>query len=115
MSLVDADWLEKNFDQVKIIDCSWHMPSENRNPEEEYKNEHIPNAIFFDLDENSEKDTALPHMLPKQKTWEKIMSSLGINNNNDILIYDNSDLKSSCRCWFSLISVSYTHLRAHET
>ena len=26
-------------------------------------NEHIPNAIFFDLDKNSKLDTGLPHML----------------------------------------------------
>jgi thiosulfate/3-mercaptopyruvate sulfurtransferase len=26
MSLVDTDWLEKNINQVKVIDCSWHMP-----------------------------------------------------------------------------------------
>ena len=47
MSLVDTDWLEKNINQVKIIDCSWHMPGENRNAEEEFNNEHIPNAVFL--------------------------------------------------------------------
>ena len=50
MSLVETDWLEKNLNNVKIIDCSWHMPQVNRNGFEEYKNQHIPNAIFFDLD-----------------------------------------------------------------
>ena len=103
MSLVTTDWVLDNLDSLKIIDASWHMPAQKRNPAEEYQNAHISNSIFFDLDENSEKDTDLPHMLPKQKIWEKIMSSLGINNNDDILIYDNSDLKSSCRCWFSLL------------
>ena len=103
MSLVTTDWVLDNLDSLKVIDASWHMPAQKRNPVEEYQNGHIPNSIFFDLDENSEKDTDLPHMLPKQKIWEKIMCSSGINNNDDILIYDNSDLKSSCRCWFSLL------------
>ena len=103
MSLVTTDWVLENLNSFKIIDASWHMPAQKRNPAEEYLNAHIPNSVFFDLDENSEKDTDLPHMLPKQDTWEKIMSSLGINNNDDILIYDNSDLKSSCRLWFSLL------------
>ena len=62
MSLVDTDWLEKNINKVKVIDCSWHMPAENRNPEEEFKKEHIPSAIFFDLDKNSKNDTDLPHI-----------------------------------------------------
>ena len=62
MSLVDTDWLEKNLDKVKIIDCSWHMPAENRNAQDEFDKEHIPNAIFFDLDKNSKQDTDLPHI-----------------------------------------------------
>ena len=31
MSLVETDWLEKNLNTVKIIDCSWHMPQTKRN------------------------------------------------------------------------------------
>ena len=78
MSLVDTDWLQKNISKVKVIDCSWHMPAENRNPEEEFKKEHIPNAIFFDLDKNSKNDTDLPHMLPTSNEWNKIVSNFGI-------------------------------------
>ena len=63
MSLVDTSWLENNIEKVKIIDCSWHMPQTQRNGFEEYTEEHIPNAIFFDLDKNSKLDTDLPHML----------------------------------------------------
>ena len=55
MSLISSDWLEKNLDNVKIIDCSWHMSQTKRNGIEEYNLEHIPNAIFFDLDKNSKK------------------------------------------------------------
>ena len=55
MSLVSTDWLEKNLNKVKVIDCSWHMPQANRNNYEEYNKHHINNAIFFDLDSNSKK------------------------------------------------------------
>ena len=103
MSLVDTDWLEKNINQVKIIDCSWHMPAENRNAEEEFKNEHIPNAIFFDLDKNSKNNTDLPHMLPSLDDWNKIASKLGISKDDRIIIYDNSNVVSSCRCWYNFI------------
>ena len=103
MSLVSSDWLEKNLDDVKIIDCSWHMPDINRNPHEEYSSEHIPGAIFFDLDKNSEQNTELPHMLPTKEKWEEIVSSLGISNKDKIVIYDNSDVLSSCRGWYNFI------------
>jgi len=103
MSLVETDWLEKNQDNVKIIDCSWHMPQTKRNGWDEYKNQHIPNALFFDLDKNSKKDSDLPHMLVDKKEWEKIVSEMGIDKEDRIVVYDNSDVISSCRCWFNFI------------
>ena len=103
MSLVETDWLEQNLTNIKIIDCSWHMPQTKRNGFEEYKNQHIPNSIFFNLDDNSKKDTNLPHMLVDINQWGKILSNMGIKNDDQIVIYDNSDVISSCRCWFNLI------------
>ena len=87
MSLVETDWLEKNITSVKIIDCSWHMPQTKRSGLEEYKNQHIPNSIFFDLDANSKKEINLPHMLVNQSDWGKIVSKMGINNEDEIVIY----------------------------
>ena len=103
MSLVSTDWLDNNHSEVKIIDSSWHMPNTNRNAYEEYKKEHIKNAIFFDIDKYSNKKTELPHMLPNEKEWEKIVSNLGIANEDRIIAYDNSDVISSCRCWYTFI------------
>ena len=103
MFLVETDWLEKNLNNVKIIDCSWHMPQANRDGYEEYKKNHIPKSIFFDLDKNSKKETDLPHMLVSFDKWEKIVSEMGIDNNDQIIIYDNSDVMSACRCWYNFI------------
>ena len=103
MSLVSTDWLMANLDKVKIIDCSWHMPQTKRNGFEEYKKQHIKNAIYFDLDKNSKKDTDLPHMLIDKKSWENIVSNMGIKNDDQIIVYDNSDVISSCRCWYNFI------------
>ena len=38
-----------------------------------------------------------------KKEWEEIISSLGISNDDKIVIYDNSDLISSCRLWYSFL------------
>ena len=103
MSLVNTNWLEKNLDKVKIIDCSWHMPQTKRSGFEEYQQHHIDDAIFFDLDKNSKVDIDLPHMLTDAKSWEKIISGMGISNQDEIVIYDNSDVISSCRCWYNFI------------
>ena len=103
MPLVETEWLKENINHLKIIDCSWHMPLTKRNGFEEYKSQHIPNSIFFDLDNNSKKEIDLPHMLVEADNWEKILSNMGIKNDDEIVIYDNSDVISSCRCWFNLI------------
>ena len=103
MSLVETDWVEKNLEHIKIIDCSWHMPQTKRNGFNEYKIRHIPNTIFFDLDFNSKKNTQLPHMLVETNSWEEIVSKMGIKKDDKIIIYDDSDVVSSCRCWFNFI------------
>ena len=103
MPLVETDWLGMNLNKVKIIDCSWHMPQTKRDGFTEYKTQHIQNSIFFDLDNNSKKDSELPHMLVEINEWEKIVSKMGIKKNDEIVVYDNSDVISSCRCWFNFI------------
>ena len=113
MSLVDTNWLENNLNNVKIIDCSWHMPQVNRNAFEEFKKQRIPNSIFFDLDKNSKLDTDLPHMLTDKNLWEKIVSEMGIKNEDEIVVYDNSDVVSSCRCWYNFIYFGHNPERVH--
>ena len=101
--LVSTGWLEKNLKNVKILDGSWHMPNTNRNALNEYKDNHIEGAHFFDLDKNSDLGSSIPHMLPSKKSWEKSISNLGIKNSDHIIVYDNSDVISSCRIWYNFL------------
>ena len=101
--LVSTDWLDKNLSRVKILDASWHLPNVERNALEEYKLSHITNSIFFDIDKNSNQNTNLPHMLPSTKEWQNIVSNLGINNSDHVIVYDNSDVFSSCRVWYTFL------------
>ena len=52
-SLIETDELERELEapDVVIIDATWFLPPEGKNPREEYLAEHIPGAIFFDFDE----------------------------------------------------------------
>ena len=104
MTLVSTDWLNENLDKVKIIDASWHLVK-NRNAIEEYNKAHIENAIFFDLDKNSDQRKYLSHghFLPSISNHEKIISGMGILNTDRIIIYCCSDLISSCRAWFQFL------------
>jgi len=103
MPLVTTDWLEKNLSNVKILDASWHMPTSERNSEQEFLKEHVQSAQFFDLDKSSNEKNSLPHMLPSAEKWQRIISNYGITNDDKVVIYDNSDVISSCRCWYMFI------------
>ena len=113
MSLVSTDWVEKNINNIKLIDCSWHMPNEKRDGYKEYLEAHIKNALFFDLDKNSDQKTDLPHMLTTISNWEKIVSEMGIVKDDEIVIYDNSDVISSCRCWYNFIYFGHKEKIVH--
>ena len=101
--LVSTDWLEQNLERVRILDGSWHLPNVNRNSFNEFKLTHIKNSNFFDIDKNSNKKSSLPHMLPENNDWESIVSELGIKNSDHVVIYDNSDVISSCRVWYTFL------------
>ena len=101
--LVSSEWLNQNLDKVKILDASWHLPNVKRNSFEEYKTSHITNSVFFDIDKYSNQETNLPHMLPSKKDWEIIVSNLGICNSDHIIVYDNSEVFSSCRVWYTFL------------
>jgi thiosulfate/3-mercaptopyruvate sulfurtransferase len=42
-------------------------------------------------------------MLPSKEDWEIIVSSLGISNSDHIVVYDYSDVYSSCRVWYTFL------------
>ena len=105
MILVSTQELDNGLSSnVKLIDASWHFLS-NRDGFKEYQKEHIENAIFFDLEKHSNQQKNLPHnhFLPKKSDWEKTLSEMGISNDDKVVIYDNSDLITSCRCWFQFL------------
>tara|TARA_B100000941_G_C28442442_1_gene520406 strand:- start:289 stop:1104 length:816 start_codon:yes stop_codon:yes gene_type:complete len=101
--LKSTSWLYENIGKVKILDATWHMPNSNRNAFKEFQENHIESSIFFDLDKNSNQKVSLPHMLPELEEWVKIVSKLGIRNDDHIVVYDNSDVLSASRCWFTFL------------
>ncbi|KAM0906981.1 hypothetical protein ACQ4PT_016429 [Festuca glaucescens] len=100
--VVSAEWLHANLrdPDVKVLDASWYMPAEQRNPLQEYQVAHIPGALFFDVDGISDRASTLPHMLPSEKAFSAAVSSLGIYNKDGIVVYDGKGLFSAARVWW---------------
>ena len=102
MTLISTEWLKNTLNKVKIFDASWHMPNSNRNSHKEYLDKHIPGAMFWDLDQHSDKDSPYPHMMSNSDYWTRMLWSFGIQNDDHIIVYDYSDIYSACRLWFAL-------------
>ncbi len=102
--LVSTEWLAEHLSapDIRIVDATWHMPGDERNARNEYKEAHIPGATFFDIDEICDLDNPLPHMMPSPEKMASRMRKLGIGDGNRVIIYDNSDVRSAARAWFML-------------
>ncbi|KAI4333296.1 hypothetical protein L6164_018126 [Bauhinia variegata] len=100
--VVSVDWLHANLKDpdLKVLDASWYMPDEQRNPIQEYQVAHIPGALFFDIDGISDRTTNLPHMLPSEEAFAAACSALGIGNKDGIVVYDGKGLFSAARVWW---------------
>ena len=100
--LVDVAWLSENLlaPNLKILDASWYLPSDMRDPYTEFLNSHIPNSQFFDIDKISNPQTNLPHMLPSELDFSGSMQKLGLCINDAIVIYDGSGVFSAPRAWW---------------
>src|SRR5262245_3039811 len=101
--LVSTDWLTEHLrdPSIAIIDGSWYMAADNRDPFEEYLAAHIPGAVFFDIDEIADHSRALPHMMPPPHLFELHMTRLGIDNNMQVVVYDASGLFGAARVWWT--------------
>ena len=111
-SLIEIDWLKKNLNnpEIKIIDGTWHMPGSGINGFDIFKEKHIPNAIFIDLDEVSDINSDLPHMMPDENYFSEKISSLGISNNDHLIIYDMYGMFSAARIWFMFKAFGHNNI-----
>ena len=102
-SLVSTQWLAEHLGEPDLVpvDCSWFMPSFQRDPKAEYLEAHIPGARFLDIDEVADRSDPAPHMLPTSEQFARAMEALGVGSDDRIVVYDNSPHHVSARGWFT--------------
>jgi len=103
-SLVSAAWLGEHLyhPSLAILDASYYLPAEQRDPRAEYESLHIPGARFFDIDAIADATSALPHMLPTAEQFSADMQTLGLSNDHTIVVYDTHGMFSAPRVWWML-------------
>ncbi|KAI7489833.1 Rhodanese-like protein [Hortaea werneckii] len=73
---------------------SWFLPNDpqKRTGYQVYKQSHIPDAVFFDLDKVADTSSPYPHMLPSPEVFQDAMSNLGVNRDDVLVVYDTAEL-----------------------
>ncbi|EIW83574.1 Rhodanese-like protein [Coniophora puteana RWD-64-598 SS2] len=96
---------------VVVLDVSWYLPVEGRDPVKEYNEKRIPDAQLLDLDEvatiASVEGISLKHMMPDGPTFAEACSKFGISPTTYVVFYDSRGVYSSPRALFMFRSFGH--------
>ncbi|QTN34493.1 3-mercaptopyruvate sulfurtransferase [Cognatishimia activa] len=101
-TIVSTAWLNANLKDpdLRILDASWYLPTESRDPKTEFDASHIPGARFFDIEDISDHRSNLPHMVPPVEKFLSRIRELGVGDGHQIVVYDGAGLFSAARVWW---------------
>ena len=104
--LVTPAWLASRFGDpnTRILDAT--LPPVGVSPRIDsrarYVEQHLPGAVFFDIEKLSDHSTPLPHMLPLPEEFSRSMAELGVGDQMDIVVYEQEGVFSAPRAWWML-------------
>jgi thiosulfate/3-mercaptopyruvate sulfurtransferase len=110
--LVSTDWLAAHIDRfdVRVVDGSFTLPGVAPTAQEAYAKQHIPSAVFFDIEAISDHANPLPHMLPSDQDFAAAAGRLGLGDQHRIVVYDIAGFNSAPRVWFMLRAFGHRHV-----
>jgi len=101
-AIVSTQWLAARLGdpELRIVDSSWYLPAQKKNPKWEFDRARIPGARFFDIDQIANTESGLPHTLPAPELFAECVSALGIGNQHQVVAYDGLGIFSAARAWW---------------
>jgi len=102
-ALVSTEWLAENLGapDLRVVDASYYLPGEGLDPRQEFEAQHIPGAVFFDIDAIKDPASELPHMVPPPHIFSSKVRKLGLGDGLRLVIYDQRGLFSAPRVWWT--------------
>lgn len=85
-----------------VLDATTTLPGERFDPQAVFLQAHIPGARRLDIDTFSDPDSPLPHMVPSQGRFARLIARLGVSNDSDVVVYDQTGVASAARGWWLL-------------
>jgi thiosulfate/3-mercaptopyruvate sulfurtransferase len=104
--LVTTIWLAARLSDPNtvILDATLAPPGATPPPAPyaRYLAQHLPGALFFDIEALSDPTTFLPHMLPTPEAFARAMSALGVSDTMTIVLYEQQGVFSAPRARWML-------------
>ena len=85
-----------------VLDATVSLPGEDFDPGLRFLQSHIPGARRFDVEAFSDPEGELPHMVPSQGRFARLIASLGVGNASRVVLYDQSGPVGAARGWWLL-------------
>ncbi|HFJ9440159.1 TPA: sulfurtransferase [Bacillus albus] len=109
--IVTVEWLREHIEDenVRIIDCRFDLANPNWG-REKYEEEHIPRALYFDLNldlSSPVKEHGGRHPLPNIEEFADKLSQAGIDEHTIVIAYDSQAGANASRLWWLLNYVGH--------
>lgn len=114
---VTCDWLAEHIHdpEIQLLDARMApIGQPDRDMAQEYRDGHLPGAVFFDIEALSDHSSPLPHTLPRPESFAVAMRELGVNSDRCLVVYDEGNLYSAPRAWWMLRTFGVENVRILE-
>ncbi len=122
-SLVTTDWLAEHLDdpEVRIVDIRGYVKktdlgggrqrAEYLGARDEYDEAHIPGAVYVDWTRDiTDPDDPVPAQVAPPERFAQLMSSLGIGDDDHVVVYDHAGGQFATRLWWGLTYYGHDHV-----
>ena len=104
--LVTVDELTDRLDAVRLLDVRWSLKDAPGDGRRRYAEGHLPSARFLDLEEVLTSHTGDPldgrHPLPEVAAVAAGLGALGVDAEDDFVVYDEPGSFAAERAWWVL-------------
>ena len=106
--LVSISWLKNNLEHPNLIILDTTIKKVTSDDKTAVTNKIIPGARFFDIKGMfSDKETNIPNMLPSPEVFEQGCRRLGIQQDSQIVVYDQLGIYSGPRVWWMFKAMGF--------
>ena len=97
-------------ENMRVINSGWYGPKTGKDAKEEHDKQHIPTAVFFNVNQVRDTDNPCPNMLPKLDNFIYKMKEMQIRKDDLLVVYDQKGIMFSARTWYLIYIYIYIYI-----